>query len=225
MALLRPLAERENMCVILASHPSMAGIANKTGRFGNVAWRASFRGAAHFYREGELGDVDDGRRTLVGEKVQDGKPGLKIEFAFNEDGVLERTTRPPAGGLDGVLNQIEQAEYDFLAMFDKLVLQGTTLLLNEKSPDYAPKSSRGGMGRRPPECASASSITKLRCSAYWTPIGCAAFPSAVRRIVLRGWNVLRREQLGRRKKRTKNSPRESGAGELKMAARANQTWL
>jgi hypothetical protein len=139
MALLRPLAEQMNMCVILASHPSMAGIANKTGRFGNVAWRASFRGAAHFYREGELGDVDDGRRTLVGEKVLDGEPGLKIEFAFNEDGVLERVRRSPAGGLAGVLSAIEQAEYDFLAMFDKLALQDTTLLLNEKSPDYAPR--------------------------------------------------------------------------------------
>jgi hypothetical protein len=138
MALLRPLAEQMNMCVILASHPSMAGIANKTGRFGNVPWRASFRGAAHFYREGELGDVDDGRRTLVGEKVQDGKPGCRLEFSFNEDGVLERLDKP-VRNLTDALNAVAQAEYDFLAMFDKLSRQETVLLLNEKSPDYAPR--------------------------------------------------------------------------------------
>jgi AAA domain/Bifunctional DNA primase/polymerase, N-terminal len=138
MALLRPLSEQMNMCTILASHPSMAGITNKTGRFGNVAWRASFRGAAHFYRDGELGEIDDGRRTLVGEKVQDGKPGLKIEFLFNEDGVLERVDKP-AGGVGGVLNETAQAEYDFLAMFDKLARQGEIPLNNDKSADYAPK--------------------------------------------------------------------------------------
>ena len=137
MALLRPLAEEMAICVILASHPSMAGIANKTGRFGNVAWRASFRGAAHFYREGELGEVDDGRRTLVGEKVQDGKPGFKLEFAFNQDGVLERVDRPVVkiGGLSDVFKD----EYDFLAMLDKCQRMGETPLNNQKSGEYAPK--------------------------------------------------------------------------------------
>jgi hypothetical protein len=148
MALLRPLAERENLCVIMASHPSMAGITNKTGRFGNVAWRASFRGAAHFYRDCELGEPDDGRRTLVGEKVQDGKPGFKIELAFNEDGVLERVDKP-ATTLDGVLGEVAQAEFEFLAMFDKLERQGATLLLNEKSPEYAPKVFAKRDGTKP----------------------------------------------------------------------------
>ena len=109
----------------------MAGIANKTGRFGNVAWRASFQGAAHFYREGELGDADDGRRTLVGEKVQDGKPGFKLEFSFNEDGVLERVDKPAPNV--GRLSDVFQPEYDFLAMFDRCGRISLIPLMNAKS--------------------------------------------------------------------------------------------
>ena len=156
MALLRPLAEQENLCFILASHPSMAGIANKTGRFGNVAWRASFRGAAHFYREGELGDVDDGRRTLVGEKVQDGKPGLRLEFAFNEDGVLERVDRPGVevaeGGLNAVFAKMEQDKQAFMDAIERKFAMGVFLSASPASPKgYAPKAivdEEGGRDRR-----------------------------------------------------------------------------
>jgi hypothetical protein len=38
-----------------------------------------------------------------------------------------------------VLNETAQAEYDFLAMFDKLARQGEIPLNNDKSADYAPK--------------------------------------------------------------------------------------
>jgi hypothetical protein len=139
----------------MAYHPSLTGLANRTGSSGSTGWRAAYRG--NIWIEKDLDEdptIDTGKRTLHVMKVTEGTPNQKINLRFSEGGVLVRENEPESGGsvsiMDGVA-AVARAELQFLDFVAERARQGRPVSPNKKAGNYAPKelvAEDGGRDRR-----------------------------------------------------------------------------
>ena len=99
VGLLRPMIADRRTAIVMSYHPSMTGLANRTGSSGSTGWRAAYRG--NIWIEKDADDdptVDTGNRTLHVMKVTEGTPNQKINLRFAEGGVLVREDELESGG-------------------------------------------------------------------------------------------------------------------------------
>ena len=106
VGLLRPIIADRRTALIMAYHPSLTGLANRTGSSGSTGWRAAYRGNIWIEKDvDEDPTIDTGKRTLHVMKVTEGTPNQKINLRFAEGGVLVREEEPesvgPANIMDG----------------------------------------------------------------------------------------------------------------------------
>jgi archaellum biogenesis ATPase FlaH len=155
VGLFRPLIADRRTALVMSYHPSLTGLANRTGSSGSTGWRAAYRG--NIWIEKDVDDdptVDTGNRTLHVMKVTEGTPNQKINLRFAEGGVLVLADQPGIGGatsaIDGVA-AIARAEREFLDFVAERTRQGRPVSPNKKAGNYAPKelvSEEGGRDRR-----------------------------------------------------------------------------
>jgi RecA-family ATPase len=154
VGLLRPLIADRRTALVMSYHPSLTGLANRTGSSGSTGWRAAYRG--NIWIEKDVNDdptVDTGNRTLHVMKVTEGTPNQKINLRFAEGGVLVRDNTEsdaPVNVMDGVA-AIARDEREFLDFVAERARQGRPVSPNKKAGNYAPKemlAEHGGRDRR-----------------------------------------------------------------------------
>jgi RecA-family ATPase len=80
LAILRKIARRTGVAILLLDHPSVRGMADGSGTANSVDWRNSVRAMLHL-SDPERDDPD--ARTLTVTKTNRGRPGEKIELRWN----------------------------------------------------------------------------------------------------------------------------------------------
>jgi len=155
VGLLRPLIADRRTALVMSYHPSLTGLANRTGSSGSTGWRAAYRGNIWIEKDADDDQtVDTGNRTLHVMKVTEGTPNQKINLRFAEGGILVREEEPESSGpvnvMDGV-DAIAREERDFLYFVAERTRQGRPVSPNKKAGNYAPKelvAQHGGRDRR-----------------------------------------------------------------------------
>ena len=105
VGLLRPIIADRRTALIMAYHPSLTGLANRTGSSGSTGWRAAYRGNIWIEKDvDEDPNIDTGKRTLHVMKVTEGTPNQKINLRFAEGGVLVREEDPESVGPANIMD-------------------------------------------------------------------------------------------------------------------------
>jgi RecA-family ATPase len=135
ITLMRGLAIAANAAVILSSHPSLTGMASKTGLSGSTAWHASVRGRCwlHSVATKEGDEPDPTLRELEFLKNNYG-PAAETVILRWKDGLYQPEPRP------GTIEQLAanaKADDTFLSLLDRFSRQNREISPN-KSSTYAP---------------------------------------------------------------------------------------
>jgi RecA-family ATPase len=135
ITMLRGLALKANAAIIIASHPSLTGIATDTGLSGNTAWHNSVRARAYF--KAAPGNDND-LRVLEWRKNNYGPVGENVLLRWR-NGVY--VPEPRAGSLEQLAAdaKIDNLFLDLLRRFTK---QGRNVT-DRKSVSYAPAVFEG----------------------------------------------------------------------------------
>ena len=95
IGMLRGLAIKYGVTILLLSHPSLTGMTSGTGTSGSTAWSNSVRSRLYFERpKGSEGDDDDDRRILTTKKANYGRAGGEVVLRWR-DGVFVLASPPP----------------------------------------------------------------------------------------------------------------------------------
>lgn len=135
ITLLRGLSMEANAGVLMSSHPSLTGLATKTGTSGSTGWHNSVRGRA-WLKSPTTKDGDEIDRDL-----------RELEFKKNQYGPLAETIllrwknglylpEPRPGSLDQMAAD-KKTDDLFLSMLKRLTEQGQNVV-HKKGPSYAP---------------------------------------------------------------------------------------
>lgn len=125
--IMRRLAIKADAALVLVQHPSVAGLAEGSGRSGSTHWRNSFRAQMVFSAAGKPKDDDDGAdsglRTLAVTKSNYGPAGEQITVRW------DRGIFAPEGSLPSLDRIAAEAEVDatFLRLLEQATAQGRTL--------------------------------------------------------------------------------------------------
>jgi RecA-family ATPase len=135
IALLRGLAIKNDLAVVLIAHPSLSGMASGSGTSGSTAWSNSVRARLYLERVLDEGnrEIDPDLRVLRVKKSNYGPVGLELRLrwqngAFIIDGA--------AGGFDKLAADAK-AERVFLDLLAAFEAQGRDVS-PKRSPSYAP---------------------------------------------------------------------------------------
>ncbi|MCR9077012.1 MAG: AAA family ATPase, partial [bacterium] len=145
---LRQIALEIEGAVLLAAHPSAAGLASGSGTSGSTAWNAAVRSRLYLKRPGtdeDEGPPDRSLRILQHPKSNYSADGGEWRLHLH-DGAFVREEQAGSGML-GTIERLN-TEDAFLAALDRLGEQGRHVTDASNSPRYAPKvmaaSSIGG---------------------------------------------------------------------------------
>jgi RecA-family ATPase len=154
IGLLRSIAIDADCAVLLASHPSVAGMEKGTGLSGSTAWHNSVRTRLYFQApssNGDDGKADDNLRELRCMKSNYGPNGEVIRLRW-DSGVFKPIGEPSS--LDRLAEE-RKIENLFLDLLDRFNRQGQRVSPHPSSPqNYAPKifaqhSEANGTGKKP----------------------------------------------------------------------------
>ena len=82
---LQRMARQHGTTIILVAHPSLTGVANKTGTSGSTGWVNTGRGQIDMVKSDDLGGgPDDGRRSLINRKANYSPMGGVIELVWRQ---------------------------------------------------------------------------------------------------------------------------------------------
>lgn len=135
----RALAKRHKCTVILLAHPSMSGIAQKTGHSGSTGWFNTTRGQVNMLRPDSAEDEDgpdDGRRILTKNKANYTQQGRSVNVIW-ELGCYRCTDQPPRAGSD--IGKADKARRVFLKLLRLHNGQNINVSVSATSANYAPK--------------------------------------------------------------------------------------
>jgi archaellum biogenesis ATPase FlaH len=145
VGLMRPVAAKHDLAIVVTGHPSKTGIAERTGTSGSTGWSAVFR--ARMYLEKILAEgnvTDTGGRKLFSKKLTGGVRALPIELTTGEGGVLFRMDEPAVEGgpldLAAGLAEVERPKQAFLDLLAEHDARGIAVSMNSKAGNYAPKA-------------------------------------------------------------------------------------
>lgn len=153
-AILDGFARFMQTTVILLAHPSLAGIANRTGASGSTGWLNAVRNQVDMRRpvaEEGAGIADDGKRELVPLKSNYGPMGRVINLQW-ELGCYRCADKPERAGAD--IGKTDRAERVFMKLMEAYERRGIELSANANShTSYAPllfskDSAREGVNKR-----------------------------------------------------------------------------
>jgi archaellum biogenesis ATPase FlaH len=155
VGLMRPIAAKHDLAIVVTGHPSKTGVNERTGTSGSTGWSAVFR--ARMYLEKILAEgnvTDTGGRKLFSKKLTGGERAAPIELITGEGGVLVREREPfvESGQVDlaAGLAEVERPKQAFLDLLAKVAKQGMTVSTNSRAGNYAPKEfveREGGKGK------------------------------------------------------------------------------
>jgi RecA-family ATPase len=135
IGLLRGLAIKNDLAVVLISHPSLSGMASGSGTRGSTAWSNSVRARLYLERILDEGnrEIDPDLRVLRVKKLNYGPIGLELRLRWQNGAfVLDG----PAGGFDKMAADAK-AERVFLDLLSDLAAQGRDVSPN-RSATFAP---------------------------------------------------------------------------------------
>ncbi|TBA14682.1 hypothetical protein ELH65_01125 [Rhizobium ruizarguesonis] len=128
--------------IVILTHPSLGGIANKTGSSGSTAWTNTGRSTVYMRRpddaddEGNGGGIDDGRRVLISQKANYSPTGRRVNLVW-DCGAYRCTDEPRRPDAD--IGQQSKGERVFLKLMGVFQQRGIELSANPKSGgSYAP---------------------------------------------------------------------------------------
>ena len=122
ITLLRGLAIKNDLAVVLIAHPSLSGMASGSGTSGSTAWSNSVRARLYLERILDEGnrEIDPDLRVLRVKKSNYGPAGLELRLRWQSGAfVLDG----PDGGFDKLAAQAK-AERVFLDLLAKFTAQG-----------------------------------------------------------------------------------------------------
>ena len=147
IALMRHLAVAANGYVILSSHPSLSGIANKTGSSGSTQWHNSVRARAWMHggtpnanaKGGDDGTPTSGNRVLEFMKANYSALAERVELEWK--GGLYLPVPTPSGPEAAAANA--EAEAMFVALLKRFAKSGRKVNASPPANNYAPRSFAG----------------------------------------------------------------------------------
>jgi RecA-family ATPase len=141
VGMLRGLAFRHQVTVIILGHPSAAGIASGTGTSGSTGWNNSVRSRLYLRRDlqddgdKKLIEPDSAVRVLTAMKANYAERGTELRLRW-ADGVFVSDEIVPPGDFGGA-NRIMLAEHAFLELLRRYDQEGRPVH-PAPCPTYAP---------------------------------------------------------------------------------------
>lgn len=134
VGMLRGLAVRNKLAVVLLAHPSLSGMASGTGSSGSTHWRNAVRSALYLTRpdDGETADLD--ARTLSVKKSNYGPAGLSLRLRWTIGGFV---VDGEGGGPIDRTAAIDAIDRAFLHLLTAYQAQGRTVS-DRSGHGYAP---------------------------------------------------------------------------------------
>ena len=174
VGILRGLAIKYELAVVLLAHPSLSGMASGTGTSGSTAWSNSVRSRLYLetIKDDDGKEIDADFRVLRTKKSNYGPTGSEIRLRWS-NGCFVRET--PAGGFDKLVADTK-AERVFLDLLGKLSAQGRDVS-SKPSQSYAPvvfEKHPNAEGIRKREFASAMERLLMAGRILVEPIGPAS---------------------------------------------------
>jgi RecA-family ATPase len=135
IGLLRGLAIKNDLAVVLIAHPSLSGMASGSGTSGSTAWSNSVRARLYLERILDEGnrEVDPDLRVLRVKKSNYGPIGLELRLRWRDGAFI---LDGPAGGFDKLAADAK-AERVFLDLLVKFTEQGRDVC-DTPGHNYAP---------------------------------------------------------------------------------------
>jgi RecA-family ATPase len=135
IGLLRGLAIKNKLAVVLIAHPSLSGMASGSGTSGSTAWSNSVRARLYLERILDEGnrEIDPDLRVLRIKKSNYGPVGLELRLRWKNGAFI---LDGPAGGFDKLAADAK-AERVFLDLLCDLAAQGRDVSPN-RSATFAP---------------------------------------------------------------------------------------
>ena len=135
IGLLRGLAIKNDLAVVLIAHPSLSGMASGSGTSGSTAWSNSVRARLYLERIFDDGnrEIDPDLRVLRVKKSNYGPVGLELRLRWKEGAFI---LDGPAGGFDKLAADAK-AERVFLDLLAKFTAQGRDVC-DTPGHNYAP---------------------------------------------------------------------------------------
>jgi RecA-family ATPase len=135
IGLLRGLAIKNDLAVVLIAHPSLSGMASGSGTSGSTAWSNSVRARLYLERivDEHNREVDPDLRVLRVKKSNYGPVGLELRLRWQNGAFI---LDGPAGGFDRLAADAK-AERVFLDLLSDLAAQGRDVSPN-RSATFAP---------------------------------------------------------------------------------------
>jgi RecA-family ATPase len=135
IGLLRGLAIKNNLAVVLIAHPSLSGMASGSGTSGSTAWSNSVRARLYLERILDEGnrETNPDLRVLRVKKSNYGPAGIELRLRWQNGAFI---IDGPAGGFDKIAADA-RAERVFLDLLAEFKAQGRDVSPN-RSPTFAP---------------------------------------------------------------------------------------
>jgi RecA-family ATPase len=192
IGLMRQLARAANGYVILSAHPSLQGIATRTGLSGSTQWHNSVRGRAYLRgpddKEKQNGDVP-GSDTRVLEFMKSNYSRLAEQIELRWANGLYLPLRTPSAPEQAAANAAADAL--LLELLDKHSRAGANVSGNVTANNYAPRvfaqakeAKQAGMGKQ----TFANALSRLAEAGKIVAETYGAPSRAAQRLVHRRWS-------------------------------------
>jgi RecA-family ATPase len=138
IVLLKRLAMREKLAVLLIAHPSLTGMNTGTGLSGSTDWHNGPRARLYFEQPKDRDNkiLDDDARTLTVKKIQYARSGTVFRLR-RRDGVFVYESKEGGGAPFDRAAAAAKAESVFLALLETFETQGRNVSPRPSS-NYAP---------------------------------------------------------------------------------------
>ena len=137
IGLLKGLASRYQVTVLLLAHPSLQGMSSGSGTSGSTAWNNSVRGRLYFerVRDQDGTESDPDARVLKVMKSNYGRVGEEIRVVWR-DGVFVPRDQPTVGFFGKIAAQ-DRADEVFLSLVQAFTAEGRAIT-DKTGPTFAP---------------------------------------------------------------------------------------
>jgi RecA-family ATPase len=139
VSLMRRIAIAANGYVILSAHPSVTGIASKSGLSGSTQWHNSVRARAYLHTPDDKKDDDDepatDERVLEFMKSNYSALAEQVELTWKDGLYLPKpVTGPEAREARGAADKL------FLELLNKMAMEGANVSGSPSANNYAPRA-------------------------------------------------------------------------------------
>lgn len=139
IGMLRAIAVKHGIAVVILAHPSVAGMASGSGSSGSTHWRNAVRAALYLTGPGDDEGADPNARTLTIKKSNYGPGGISLQLRWSVGAFVVEDHGHIDGGAPVDPGQIRlRADSIFMRLLAHYELSGR-VLSDQPSVNYAPK--------------------------------------------------------------------------------------